>query len=264
MRTLILILLCSNFLFAQDNLPESLVVRSVSAKTTDKSIPYELRNHYVYFNPKVEQKQLLLVHFVGTFDNPANTTFLPKQAADLGFKVIVLNYFNGKSAATCCENNSDSLCFENYREEMLNGKDLSPHIDISSSISIDNRLLKLVRYLSKKHPNENWDHFLKDKKTIQWDKIVASGHAEGGGHAAYIAKKHPLYRVLLFASASDFSTYHNKTANWVMQKGVTPSSKFFTYDNEFNEITSIKGHPLNLNALEFKEFDDPVTVLKVN
>ncbi|CAJ1344241.1 unnamed protein product [Effrenium voratum] len=71
---------------------------------------------------------------------------------------------------------------------------------------IENRLLRLLRYLHFWKPREFWGRFLKHG-AVDWSRIILSGHSQGGGHAAMLSFLHPLRRVFFLSSPCDVSSW---------------------------------------------------------
>jgi len=192
-----------------------MVTRSIKAITTDSSIEWELRNHQVYINPECSSNNKLLIHLVGTFDNPTSTTYLPMLATSNGYKVINLNYPNDISATTVCRTSSDIDCHWKFRQEIVFGTDESADVSVNGSNSIINRLEKLLIHLNDLYPLENWSNFLTESDEINWNEISISGHSQGGGHAAFIGKNFDVDRVLMFASPNEYSSFFSAPVSWI-------------------------------------------------
>ena len=112
--------------------PESLVQRNFRAFETDNNIDFELiKRHQIFLNPDCIQNEKLVLHFVGSFDNPASTTFFPTLAANNGFKVINLQYPNEVPAITACANSDEDDCFFKYRQEIIFGIEGSSAVELS-------------------------------------------------------------------------------------------------------------------------------------
>src|SRR2546425_9573289 len=62
-------------------------------------------------------------------------------------------------------------------------------LNVSVANSIDNRLTKLLQYLTLQYPDEGWDRFLLRDKP-KWSQIAVSGHSQGGGNAAMRSEEH--------------------------------------------------------------------------
>jgi len=209
--------------------PNSLDVKSIKAIDTDNNISWELRNHEVYINTECTQNDKLLIHLSGTFGNPINTTYFPSLAANNGYRVLNLKYPNNVPATTTCDNNNNIDCFKNFRHEIIFGTDESSDVDVDEYNCIINRTEKLLSYLINNFPSENWSDFTLANGKINWSKVVVSGHSQGGGHAAYIAKQFSVDRVLMFASPNDYNSYYSSAANWVSLPGQTAESNYFGF-----------------------------------
>jgi len=221
---------------AQNCLPETMRVDTIKASDTDDSIFEEQDDHLVFNNPQCPENGKLLVHLVGTIDNPASTTFYPSLAANNGYKVINLKYRNNISASNTCKSNSDPDCYRDFHQEIIYGQPVSPDVFVNESNSILNRLIKLVIYLDNLYPSEGWGEFLIDQENVAWHKLVLSGHSQGGGHAAFMAKDNQVDRVIMFASPNEYSDFFNAPTEWLSESGATPDSCFYAFLNLKDEI----------------------------
>ena len=216
---------------------ETLIQRNIRAFDTDNNIDFELiKRHQIFLNPNCIQNDKLVLHFVGSFDNPASTTFFPTLAANNGFKVINLQYPNDVPAITACANSEETDCFFNYRQEIIFGIEGSIAVDVNTDNSILNRFEKLLIFLQDNFPSENWGNFLTNSGEIDWSNILVSGHSQGGGHAAFIAKQFNVDRVLMFASPNDFRNVFSAPANWISLPSITPTSSYFAFGNLFDGV----------------------------
>lgn len=231
-----LFLILAICLFSQPCESETLILRTVRATQTDPNISIEGRMHQVFYNPECIQNDKLVLHFVGSYDNPNSTTFFPTLAANHGYKVIVLRYRNEVAASSACEDSSDEFCYNKFREEIMFGNDLSEDVSVDFAGSIFNRFLQLLLYLKDEHPEENWDSFLSELNQINWDKIILSGHSQGGGHAAYLAKLFKVERVLMFAAPNDYSNTFDAPAPWVSLESLTPETDYYSFGNLLDEV----------------------------
>ncbi|MBT8232696.1 MAG: T9SS type A sorting domain-containing protein, partial [Saprospiraceae bacterium] len=222
-------------LFGQPCAEASLELREVKAIDTDENIRWEIQNHQVFINPECTPNDKLVVHLVGSFDNPASTTFFPTFAANQGFKAINLKYPNNASALGTCGSSPDADCFKKYREEIIFGRDESSEVAVDSFNCITFRLLKLLVYLHDLYPNENWNTFFTNNE-IDWSKVILSGHSQGGGHAAFIGKQYITDRVLMFASPNDYSSFFDAPADWTTTVSATQDSNYFAFGNIFDDV----------------------------
>jgi hypothetical protein len=195
----------------------------IAPHDTDREIrdPRWLSEHYVWLDRTVEHRDKLFVHLTGQ-NNPGQNTvpsqssYLAREAAQLGYHVIVLMYPNtvgvGGGAASICKANKegkvDEVCQENVRLQVLDGQERSPPIPgLTEAEGVYNRLTKLLVHLKDTRPEEEkWSKYL-DGGTpdwkVNWKKIVISGFSYGGSEAALIAQFHRVHRVTLFAAPRD-------------------------------------------------------------
>ncbi len=231
---IVLVFSFCGYSFAQCD-TNSLSVKTIRASDTDSNISWELYKHFTYFNSSCSQRNTLLVHLVGSYDNPLNTKLFPSLAANNGYHVVVLKYPNSTAAQSACANNSNVDCYKNFRQETVEGIDVSSDITVDYTNSITNRLVKLLDYLSSNYPTENWGQYLSNGQ-IQWQKIIISGHSQGGGHAAYIAKTNVVKRCLMFASPNDYSNMTSSPANWISMSSLTPDSLYYGFNNLNDDV----------------------------
>lgn len=262
-RVILLLLIVSAlplFLIGQTCLSGTMIQRSIKAFNTDNNIDWELLNHRVFINTECTQNDKLLLHFVGSFDNPASTILFPTLATELGYKAINLKYPNGTPAITACGNSTESDCFQGFREEIIYGSDLNPDLEVDTNNCILNRTKKLLLYLEANFPSENWGSFLLPNNEINWSKIVVSGHSQGGGHAAYIAKKHLVSGVLMFASPNDYSTTFSRPASWISNGSLTPDSSYVAFGNLYDDVNAFSNQYAVWDEMRLLNSSDSINV----
>jgi hypothetical protein len=209
----------------EENTNDQLVLHLVAPPATDPAIDRALDNHYVWLDRAAPTNHKLLVFMPGTGLPPAAYQLVQQEAARLGYHVIGLMYPNSVRLASACPPTPDpDACFENARLEILDGIDRSPVVDVNEPNSIDNRLTKLLQYLTAQYPEEGWSRFLVDAKP-KWSHIAVSGHSQGGGEAAMIAKLRVVARVVLFSSVPD-KGQTAPAAPWVATH-VTPAARYW-------------------------------------
>jgi hypothetical protein len=109
-------------------------------------------------------------------------------------------YPNIPTIGSICSNSTQINCFEEVRREIIEGVDYSTEISIEGPESILSRTKKILIYLEANYPNENWGQFLDTNENIAYNKVIFSGHSQGGGHAALLAKYYPLKRAVCFSA----------------------------------------------------------------
>ena len=201
---------------------------AVSPAATDAAIKEPYAPHRVYFDRAASHRNQLLVFLPGTGGrNQGSPRALSTTAAGLGYHVIELSYPNSISA-TICWRQADPACFENFRREIIEGRDTSPVITVGRADSIENRLEKLLQRLSVREPDRGWGQFLDPAGGVAWTRLALAGQSQGGGHAALIARDHGVARVLLFGAPKDYNPNLRKPAPWY-RLGSTPVERFFAF-----------------------------------
>lgn len=193
--------------------------------------------HICYTNTSVVPRNELLIFLPGSGGKPNGNDYFDQLAANLGYHVIGLMYPNSPSIGSLCDTNTDPDCYLKTRLEIIDGIDRTTLVNVNVANSIENRIIKCIKYLNTNYPSQNWGQYLDANDGIVWSKIAFAGHSQGGGHAALIAKYHQVARVLCFASPKDnYRTptaanpqYLGVIAPWINQDNLTPSEKYFTF-----------------------------------
>jgi hypothetical protein len=238
---LLLLLIGSIQGFTQTWDPDSLKITEIRASETDVNIDFELAKHYTFYNPTLQGsfRHVLIVYLPGSFDNPLNTLLFPSYAANNGFHAVSLKYENRVAAKSACGSSTDSLCFSKYRQEIVTGTDVSDEVDVDSTNSIENRLVKLLIYLDNNYPSEGWGQYIENGQPI-WSKIIVAGHSQGGGHAAYMGLSKPLNRVLMFSSPNDWSEHFKTPAAWTAKPKTAPQTGYYAFGNLKDDVVAFR------------------------
>jgi hypothetical protein len=204
-------------------------------------------SHYVVRNTKTHLNKLLL--FIGgSYSIPKNYNLVCDHGATIGLDVISLSYPNNVATAPL-GTSSDSFIFDNYRDELCFGNQVSNEVTVDVLNCISTRATKLIIYLKNTYPDQNWGQYITATNTLQWDKIIVSGHSQGSGHACYLGKKRLVDRVVMFAGPNDYSTYFSAAGNWLTLSGLTPLSKQFSLLHTQDEIVPFSNQVANLKGL---------------
>lgn len=206
---------------------------AVKPSDTDKAITQFDGPHLVYFNRNAKPRNELLIFLPGTNGKPGGTNLFCQTAADLGYHVLALAYPTNVPA-TAVRNEQDPRAFENFRLEIIEGRDLSTFVSVDRTDSIENRLIKAVRHLSRIQPKRGWTQFLTEAGQPKWRKIAVTGHSQGGGHAALIATRHRVARAIMTGAPKDYDRVRNAPAAWYTSPK-TPISGFFTFNHELDK-----------------------------
>jgi hypothetical protein len=218
------------------------VERNVLPSSTDAAISTDFETHFaVNPAPAINAKQRLLVFLPGTFGRPDNYRQIVREAAAQGLHGIGLNYPNNATVASLCNGSADADCFGNTRAEILTGSDSSAVVTISRANSIENRLVKLLQVLHAQAPAEGWGAYLTSDLTSagqpDWSRIRIAGHSQGGGHAAFIAKRFAVDRAIYFGAPADATAAG--LAPWVLAAGATPGARQAGFTHLRDELASL-------------------------
>jgi hypothetical protein len=190
----------------------------IAPQRTDPGIDRALEDHLVVFDEGQPLGDTLFVFLPGTGGTPENYSALLREVAAQGMPAIGLMYPNARAVnGTLCANDAtEPNCSEQVREEIIYGTNTSPKVAVSPANSIVNRLAELLAHL-------HWTQFLEGGQP-KWDRIVISGHSQGGGHAAMIARDHEVARVAFLASPGDWSA---GPAPWLLAPTATPIERYY-------------------------------------
>lgn len=230
----------------------------VSPNQTDTNYSLQDSSHCIVRNTSTQINKLFLF-LGGTWSIPKNYKFICKVAANLGYDAISLSYPNNVPVYPL-GNNSDSLVFDKFRQEICFGTPQSSHVTVDTLNSIYTRTLKLIQYLAVTYPSQNWGQYLLSPTTLDWSKIAVSGHSQGSGHAAYLAKYFPVERNVMFSGPNDYSSYYNCSAHWLRQAGVTPTNKQFVFLHLQDEVVPFEHQFTNISGLGMLQTDDTTNV----
>jgi hypothetical protein len=243
-----LIISCSkNDTTETDNTTGQNISILIQPNQTDTNYSSTQESHYVVRNTKTHLNKLLL--FIGgSYSIPKDYNYICDHGATIGLDVISLSYPNDV-AAFSMSNSTDINGFNDFRDEICFGNQISSVVDVNVLNCITTRATKLLIYLKNNYPNENWGQYLTASNTILWNKVIVSGHSQGSGHACYIAKRFLTDRVVMFSGPNDYSTYFNNPANWLSQTGLTPISKHYSLLHTQDEIVPFNYQVTNMRSL---------------
>jgi len=201
----------------------------VHPSDTDRGIEHADSPHVV-FREGADSHAPLLVFLPGTGGETlrAVTTervFLADALAQ-GYRFIILSYIDSPAVAQVCRpSNADRDCANRFREERAFGDGSNPPIGDAPQDAIVHRLSALLRYLSTKDPDGHWEAYLEGDQP-SWSRIVLSGQSQGGGMAAFIAKRIAVHGVIDFSGGWDMES-DAKVASWYAAPSATPPDRYF-------------------------------------
>lgn len=143
--------------------------------------------------------------------SPANNLYTAAVAA--GDHVLGLSHASDQIIGGLC--NDDDACFYPTRATIVTGV---RHVGAAARLrqialtdSVYGRTALALSYLAATRPADGWAQYLvpgvdplvNPAGAVQWGKVIAMGHSQGGGHAAVLAKLQPLARLVVLSSPCD-------------------------------------------------------------
>lgn len=191
---------------------ETLIGLLLGAAAWAEPVMQPVGSHLAYWDDE-KSNGLTLVSLGGTNSRPSDLEAFDRQAVDLGYRVLALDYPN-QVLSTACRDSQQPDAFDRFREEIVEGKPVSDLIEVDRANSIQGRLESALAQL-------HW--------TQDWSKIVVVGHSQGSGHAAYLGKIHRLRGVIMLAGPQDDG------ARWLSRAGETDPTNYvgFLHEKDF-------------------------------
>ncbi len=183
----------------------------------------------------------LAIFLPGTGGRPQNVLPLLNVIAQQGYTVIGLSYDVEPSLSKVCPRNPNPRCSGNFRQVRTFGDGEGP-VQNPPAESITARLTDLIRYLDRTHPGKGWNAYLGPDGGPAWDRILVSGLSQGAGMAAYIAKRYPVYRVVLFSSPWDTTGRDLRPAPWLSKPSATPPDRWWAERHRREKTTKLIAH----------------------
>ncbi len=239
MRMIVLMLLAVLVLYHSTCRAEAeQLVYEVMPSETDPAIRRFNEPHYVVFDPQARADAPLVVFMTGTNGEADRPKRLLNLVAGQGYRVISLQYNDTPAVDQICPRSPSPTCSGNFRERRIFGDNVTSVIDDTPAESIVNRLVRLLQYLHRQHPDQHWDGYLAGDEPA-WNRIVVSGMSQGAGMAAYIAKRKPVVRVVLISSPWDFTGRQQALAPWLFEPSATPPERWFAEYHEREKFAAL-------------------------
>ncbi|WP_425230580.1 BPSS1187 family protein [Sphingomonas sp.] len=172
----------------------------------------------------------LAVFLPGTGGRPENTRVLLGVIAGQGYRALGLEYDDMPAVVQVCPQNPDPSCAARFRVMRIDGAGSGAPVSNPAAEAIVPRLVAAIRALDRDAPGEAWGGYLNGGQP-RWDRIVVSGLSQGAGMAAFIAKQHPVRRVVLFSSPWDFTLPGRRLAPWIAGPSATPADRWWAEYN---------------------------------
>jgi hypothetical protein len=195
----------------------------------------------------------------GTGAVPRTYRLITQTGPTQGYHAIGLNYLNDDAVNALCANSTDADCSGKVRREVITGENSSPLVNVDATNSIVGRLRTLLVYLRTNFPNEGWGSYL-NGNDIVWSNIVAAGHSQGGGHAAYLGKLFSLERIAMFSAPGDIGLSPTSSAPWLSLPAVTAPSRHYGFTHTADNLIPVGTATANWQALGLSAFGGPVSV----
>lgn len=210
-------------------------VHYVAPAEADPAVRRYLRHNIALFRRDIATAQSPLFLFLpGTGGAPDHSKWLLSAAADQGYRAIGLMYDDMPATAEACSHDPDPTCAGRLRAKRIFGEPVSDDIDDLPAETVVSRLVATLKWLAAHHPDEGWETYLDARGAPLWSRIAVSGHSQGAGIAAFIAKRHEVARVGLFSSPWDYyhamvdGTDQRVVAPWVSApESATPPDRWF-------------------------------------
>jgi hypothetical protein len=176
------------------------VMYLVPPSQTDPNIKDTDGDNLLLFDQKVAPNANLLVFIGGTarykkadqqgFDvSQAFAKSFPAPflnlAADLGYRVISLDFKYQPAGTAVCHSVQDRTCYDRFREKKVFGSGIMAEVPTTPAESIVNRLTKLLQYVARQYPEQGWEGYLVNGQP-NWSRIALTGHSQGAGLAAFL------------------------------------------------------------------------------
>jgi pimeloyl-ACP methyl ester carboxylesterase len=203
--------------------------------STDACITQALDSHYVYRAAAVAPAGKLLVFLPGTGAKASQYQLILAQAARAGYHAIGISYPNSDAIGVLCAT-QPTTCYGDARLEVVTGQATSSLVSVDRANSIENRVIKLVRFMRSTEPAGDWGQFLTGDTAVVWSKISIAGHSQGGGHALFIAQRYSVGRATAYGSYGDGLPGTAGPAPWVTRPFATPTSRMVGFISAFDEL----------------------------
>lgn len=169
--------------------------------------------------PSGTAKGVLVVHLNGSLGSPAGQIADPQKnlysaLAAAGYHVIGVAYRSNAVVGVLC--NGSPTCFAPTRRTLVLGSYVAGTPSSLANMRADEGIVQRVDaalgLLSAGRPSGGWSQFQASVgdpdvlRHVAWNKVIASGHSQGGGHAAFLGSVVALRRVVQLSSTCDYTS----------------------------------------------------------
>lgn len=144
----------------------------------------------------------LVLFLPGTGATPAEYETLLEAAARQGHHILGLSYSSypfavSQSNVWCTGQTSPSLCNEGLHESVLFGGGEGSIWEVPRNESVETRLISALA-------TAGWSSmFQAGADSVDWTRVVVSGHSQGASHAAYLSVVRPVQAAVLFSGPQE-------------------------------------------------------------
>jgi hypothetical protein len=175
--------------------------------------------YQIALEPAGVAKGVLVVHLNGSLGSPAGQIADPQKnlysaLSAAGFHVIGVAYRSNAIVGVLC--NGSPSCFAPTRRTLVLGSYVagapSSLANTRADEGIVQRLDAALSLLTAARPSGGWAQYQANLSApdilghIAWNKVIASGHSQGGGHAAFLGSVAALRRVVQLSSTCDYTS----------------------------------------------------------
>ncbi len=92
--------------------------------------------------------------------------------------------------------------------------------------------------MDRDRPGDGWGAYLANGAP-DWSRIAVAGHSQGGGMAAFLAKRTKVARVILFSGPADFVLPGRQPAPWLAAPSATPGERWYGLYHREERLASL-------------------------
>lgn len=190
-----------------------------TAKAADSTATKVLGNQFAYLDTRVAPKGKLVVylHGAGDFTSCGNGS-LGTLVASWGFHWFGPCYLSNYGVENCGND------IEGCRMEAFEGVDHHSAVTIARPDSIEERIVRGLKYLQTMNPQGDWQYFL-DGNAPRWSEIVITGHSHGASSAGVVGVHRKVARVVMLAGPYD------PGQAWLMSTPMTARDRFYGFSH---------------------------------
>jgi hypothetical protein len=226
-------------------------VRAISASNGSLGLHF-----FCYPQDATRWNDRILLHVVGTGDNPGATNGLLKRACALGFAGVAPMYENERDARSTCMN--DTACYGSMRHEIVYGEDVAAApIAVDAANAVLGRTEHLLeRVVATESGFAPWATIRARFLARTLGTFALSGHSQGSGHALLLARDFAVERLIMLGGVTDrvaSGTPANSAPTWIADFAAsgpkTPATSFFSYNHQDDTIATYAQVDSNYDSL---------------